>query len=207
MQGAWQLTGRAGRGGPAAGTVYQEVRLTNKSSRPCTLSGGPSAVTGVRADGSMTTLTTVAYGDGANLAGPGPADLRPGQSGWVTLAYADACPALTSGGQADYRALLIALGGGQVRIEFPAALNLICGLRASTFGAPAAPPPGSTSPLNVLAATVTLPATLTAGMTASYSVTLRNTSGTRLSLLPCPSYTEYLGIDAGNGKPQVVQER
>ena len=68
MQGAWQLTGRAGRGGPAAGTVYQEVRLTNQSSRPCTLSGGPSAVTGVRADGSMTTLTPVAYGGRPHLA-------------------------------------------------------------------------------------------------------------------------------------------
>jgi uncharacterized protein DUF4232 len=203
---ARQLTGRPGRGGPAAGTVYQEVRLTNTSGRPCTLSGGPSAVLGAGADGSLTTLATVAYGDGFNLVGPGPANLRPGQAGWVTLAYADGCPALTSGGKADYRTLLLALGGGQVRIEFPAALNLVCGLRASTFGAPA-PPPGSTSPLNVLAATVTVPAALTAGTTARYSVTLHNTSGTRLPLSPCPSYTEYLGIAAGHGKPPFVEER
>src|SRR5262249_36961400 len=44
---ARQLAGRPGRGGPAAGTVYQEVRLINRSNRPCTLSGGPTAVTGV----------------------------------------------------------------------------------------------------------------------------------------------------------------
>jgi hypothetical protein len=204
---AWQLTGRPGRGGPAAGTVYQDVRLTNDSGLPCTLSGGPRAVTGVRSDGSLITLTTVAYGDGANLVRPGPANLRPGQSGWVTLAYADGCPALTSGGRADYRTLLIALGRGQVRIDFPAALNLICGLLASTFGAPATPPPGTTSSFNVLAAAVNLPATLTAGTTASYSVTLHNTSGTRLAMSPCPSYTQYLAVDAANGQTVVVQQR
>ncbi len=184
---AWQLTGRPGRGGPAAGTMYQEVRLTNHSGLPCTLSGGPSAVTGVRADGSLVTLTSVAHGDGWNLVGPGPANLRPGRSGWVTLAYADGCPALISGGRAGYRTLLIALGGGQVRVDFTAALNLICGLLVSDFGAPAAPPPGSASPLNVLVAIVRLPATLTAGTTASYSVTLHNTSGNRVAMSPCPS--------------------
>ncbi len=131
---AWQLTGRPGRGGLAAGTVYQEVRLTNVSGRPCRLSG-PRAVIGVRADGSLMTLTTVASGDSFNLAGPGLANLRPGEGGWVTLAYAGGCPALTSGGQADCR-MLIALAGGRVRIGFRAALNLVCGLRASTAAAP-----------------------------------------------------------------------
>src|SRR6266699_1628436 len=43
---ARQLAGRPGRGGPAAGIVHQEVRLTNRGDRPCTLSGGPAAVTG-----------------------------------------------------------------------------------------------------------------------------------------------------------------
>ena len=203
---AWQLTGRPGRGGPAAGTVFQEVRLTNYSGLPCTLSGGPSAVTGVRADGSLVTLANVAHGDGWNLVGPGPANLRPGRSGWVTLAYADGCPALLSGRRADYKTLLIAVGGGQVRVGFPAPLNLICGLLVSDFGAPAPPPPGSTSPLNVLAAIVTMPATLTAGTTASYSVTLHNTSGKRVTLSPCPSYTQYLAIAAGNAQTVAVQQ-
>src|SRR5260370_28773123 len=150
---AGQLTGQPGRGRAAAGTVYQDVRLTNHSGRPCTLSGWPSAVTGVRADGSLVTLTSVAHGDGWNLVGPGPANLRPGRSGWVTLAYADGCPALASGGRAGYQTLLVALPGGQVRVGFPVPLNLICGLLVSDFGAPAPPAPGSTSPLNVLPAT------------------------------------------------------
>jgi hypothetical protein len=197
---ARQLAGRPGRGGPAAGTVYQEVRLINRSNRPCTLSGGPAAVTGVRVSGGTTTLTRVAMGDGFNLAGPGPANLRPGHSGWVTLSYGDGCPALTSGGKAGYRTLFIVLDGGRVRVEFPVALNLVCGLTASRFGAPPPPPPSSRSPLNVLTATIAVPATLSAGATASYTVTLRNHSAAPVRLAPCPSYTEYLGVFSGPGR-------
>jgi hypothetical protein len=202
---ARQLAGRPGRGGPAAGTVFQEVALINRSDRPCTLSGGPTAVTGGRVTGGMTTLTRVAKGDGFNLVGPGPANLRPGQSGWVTLSYADGCPALTAGGKADYRALFIVVDGGRVRVEFPAALNLICGLEASGFGAPPPPPPGSRSVLNVLAAAVAAPATLSAGTTASYMVTLHNRSWAPVRLAPCPSYTEYLGVFSGPGRHLYVE--
>ena len=197
---ARQLAGRAGRGGPAGGTVYQEVALTNRSARPCTLSGGPSAVTGVRVTGG-TTLTRVALADGFNLVGPGPANLWPGHSGWVTLSYTDGCPARTAGGTADYGTLFIVVDGGRVRVEFPAALNLICGLAASEFGAPPPPPPGSRSPLNALTATIAVPATLSAGATASYTVTLRNHSRAPARLTPCPSYTEYLGVFSGPSRP------
>jgi hypothetical protein len=201
---ARQLAGRAGGGGPAAGTVYQEAALTNRSGRPCTLSGGPAAVTGVRVTGGMTTLTRAAAG--VSFVGPGPANLRPGHSGWVTLTYGDGCPALTSGGTALYRTLFLVVDGERVRVEFPAALNLICGLDASRFGAPPPPPPGSRSPLNVLTATIAIPATLTAGVTASYTVTLRNPSRAAVRLAPCPSYIEYLGVFTGPGR-QLSLER
>ena len=196
---ARQLDGRPGRGGPAAGTVYQEVALINRSDRPCTLSGGPAAVTGVRVSGGTMTLTRVAIG--VSLVGPGPANVRPGHSGWITLSYGDGCPALTSGGKAGYRTLFIAVDGGRVRVKFPVALNLICGLEASRFGAPPPPPAGSRSPLNVLTATVAVPATLRAGVTASYMATLGNHGGAPVRLAPCPSYTEYLGVFSGPGRP------
>lgn len=67
---ARQLAGGAGRGGPAAGTVYQEVRLTNRSDRSCTLAAGPTAVIGVPVTGGTTTLTRVARGEGFNIVGP-----------------------------------------------------------------------------------------------------------------------------------------
>jgi len=194
---AGQLAGRPSRGGPAAGTVYREVRLINRSDRPCTLSGGPAAVTGVRVTGGTTTLTRAATG--ANLVGPGPANLRPGRSGWVTLSYRGVCPALTSGGKDRYRTLFIVLDGGPVRVDFPVALNLVCGLAASRFGAPQRPPPSSRSPLNGLTAAVAVPATLSAGSTASYTVILHNHRGAPVRLTPCPSYTEYLGVFSGPG--------
>ncbi len=184
--------------------MYQEVRLTNRGHWPCTLSGGPTAVTGVAVAGGMATLTRVANGDGFNLIGPGPANLRPGQAGWVTLSYGDGCPALTSGGKADYRTLFIVLDGGRVRVDFPAALNLICGLRASRYGAPPPAPPGSRSPLNALTTTLATPATFSAGATASYTVTLHNQSAAAVRLAPCPSYTEYLGVSSGPGKSQYL---
>jgi hypothetical protein len=203
---ARQLIGRPGHGGPAAGTVFQEVRLTNRGDRPCTLSGGPIAVTGISASDGTTTLTRVAR-DGFNLVGPGPANLRPGHSGWVTLAYADHCPVLTSGGKADYRTVFIVLDSGLVRVDFPAALNLVCGVTASMFGAPQPAPPSSRSALNVLAATLAVPGTFSAGATARYAVTLVNHSGALVRLSPCPSYTEYLLASSGPGPSMNVVRR
>lgn len=197
---ARQLTGRPGRGGPTAGTVYQEVALINHSGRACTLSGGPATVTGVPVTGGTTQLTRVAGGDGFNQAGPGPANLRPGQRGFVTLSYGDGCPALTSGGKADYRMLFIAVHGGRVRVEFPVALNLVCGLEVSRFGAPPSPPPDSRSLLNALTASLGVPVALSADTAARYTVTLRNNSGAPVQLAPCPSYTEYLGVFSGPGR-------
>src|SRR5215469_14231970 len=150
---ASQLAGTAGRSGPAAGTVFQEVSLTDTSDRSCTLSGGPTAVTGVDAAGSIVTLTRATGSGYSSLAGLGPVNLRPGQSGWVTLSYADGCPAITSGGKAMYQTVFVVTGGGQVRVRFPVALNLVCGLADSMFGAPLPLPPSSRSPLNVLTAT------------------------------------------------------
>jgi hypothetical protein len=185
--------------------VFQEVRLTNRSRLACTLAGWPKAVTGIPVAGGPMTQRRV--GDGFNLEGPGPANLRPGRSGWLTLAYADGCTAITSGGKADYRTLFIALDGGLVRVSFPVALNFVCGLEVSMFGAPEPAPPSTRSPLNALTATVATPARFTAGATASYTVTLTNRTGAPVLLKPCPSYTEFLGVSTGPGKPGYVVRR
>ena len=88
-----------------------------------------------------------------------------------------------------------------MRVGFPVTLNLVCGLDASRFGAPPPPPPESRSPLNLLTVSIAVPAVLRAGTTASYTVTLANRSRAPLRLLPCPSYTEYLGVFSGPGRP------
>lgn len=53
----------------------------------------------------------------------------------------------------------------------------------------------------MLTATVAIPARLSAGVTATYTVTLRNQSREPVRLTPCPSYTEYLGAFSGPGRP------
>jgi hypothetical protein len=202
---ASQLRGRAGRGGPAAGTVYQEIRLTDHSRRPCTLSGGPAAIVGVRSAGERVDLTTsLDTAVGANLVGPGPANLRPGTDGWLTLSHADECDAAMKGETNVFTSLRIRLDrGGTVRVNFPAPLNVICGLYSSPFGAPE-PLPQDTSRWNPLLATAHLPATLVAGSLLRYTVTLRNRSPHNLVLSPCPSYAEYLSPVQGP-EPGIVQ--
>jgi hypothetical protein len=190
-----QLVGSARRGGGAGGTFYQAVRVTNRSRRPCTLSGGPAAIVGLRSTGVQVTLTRTA--NWPSLIGPGPANLRSGQSGWLTLAYPDACNALIAGQNDDFTSLWVRLeGGGRVRVSLPAAINVVCGLEASRFGAPQHSPqarsPEATSPWNALTVTTHLPATLVAGSALHYTVTLRNHSRHNLVLSPCPSYAEYL---------------
>jgi hypothetical protein len=190
---ASQLSGRPGRSGPAAGTVYTQVVLTNHSDRPCTLAGSPAAVTGSLPGGGTVTLAGAAR-HVTGLGGPGPANLRPGESGLLTLAYGDGCTAITSGGKALYRALFLAVRGGRVLVRFPSDLNLVCGLAVGQFAAEPGPPPGSRSALNVLTVTAALPARLRAGATVGYTVTLRNRGRVPVRLMPCPSYTEYLGV-------------
>lgn len=190
---ASQLGGRAGRGGGAAGTFYQEIRLTNRSRQPCTLSGAPGAIIGVRASGRRVNLSrSIDKAVGANLIGPGPANLRPGKAGWLTLAYPDGCDAIMNGEKDDFTSLRILLDtSGRVRVDLPAPLNVVCGLSSSRFGAPR-PSPQDTSRLNALSATVHLPAALLAGAIVGYTVTLHNKSMQDLALSPCPSYAEYL---------------
>lgn len=188
-----QLRGRAGRGGPAGGTIYQQIKLINISNTPCTLSGHPAAVVGVRPDGQQVTLVKPSKeAAGANLIGPGPANVRPGRAAWLTLASADACDARLNGEQDNYSTMRIALRNGhRIRVTFAHPINVICGLFASGFGEPwrAVEP---TSRWAVLTAHAHFPARLTPGSVLHYTVTLTNRSRHDLSLSPCPSYAEYL---------------
>jgi len=190
---AGQLRGRAGRVGPAAGTVYQEIKLINRSRQACTLSGAPVAIVGVRPSGRRVNLSrSIDKAVGASLIGPGPANLRPGTDGWLTLATPDGCDAIMNGEKDDFRSLRILLDtGGHVRVDLPVPLNVVCGLAASRFGAPQ-PSPQNTSRLNVLSVTVHLPATLLEDAIVGYAVTLHNRSTHDLALSPCPSYADYL---------------
>jgi hypothetical protein len=133
-----QLRGRAGRSGAAAGTRFQNIRLTNDSSHPCTLSGVPAQVVGFRSNGKRADLTVTISAAVSALAGPGPANLTPGSAGWFTLSYPDGCDAAVNGEQDDIGSVQIGLrSGGRIRVGFPRPLNVICGVVSSGFGATA----------------------------------------------------------------------
>ena len=188
-----QLQASAVTGGPAAGTMYQRVWLTNHSSKACTLAGQPAAAFAVHPDGSRTRLAP-SNAVGENLIGPGPANLAPGQRGGVTAAFSDHCTAAEPVNTVT--AIVLTLDdGGHLRADLPSPLAPTCPPGdISPFGA--APPPASsdTSPLNALRATLNAPQSVTAGQPLTYTVTLTNTSSSAVALSPCPSYAESLVI-------------
>jgi hypothetical protein len=193
---AASLTGSLGDIGPGAGQVTQNIVLTNSGTAACTLSGGPSTLTGVRADGSQATLAT-GFNAGTQTQDYGligPANLQPGQSAQFVISMTNMC----SGGTDDYSAVSIGIGtSGDVDVTLPAAgpLDVICsgGVNSvSGFGVPFTATDQVSSPLNVLTATAAMPATVAAGTTVTYTVTLQNPTGQAVALSPCPSYTQYI---------------
>lgn len=190
------LTGRLSKNfGVGMGHYTRYLVLTNVSGHACTLAGGPSAIAGIRADGSRVTLAG-ASGEGPDPNLIGPANLRPGQSAQVALTTASMCAdEAVSCSRDDYVAVAVGIGGsGEVRVNFPGSrpLSVINGIGVSTFGVPLPPLREKSSPLDVLAVTDAMPRRLTAGTTASYTVTLRNPTSHPVALRPCPSYEEFV---------------
>lgn len=195
---AADLSGRPGRigyGMPGMADSTQFLVLANVSNSACTLSGGPTAVIGVQADGRRVNL----LGSASPVSWPeliGPANLRPGHSAQAGLAT-DVAGCQASCRSTVFSSVLVGIGdSGRVSVSFAGRQPFaVLGAPAfvSTFGVPAPPPPpGNVSPLNVLTATVAMPRTITAGTTVAYTVTLRNRSGHPLALRPCPSYEEFV---------------
>jgi hypothetical protein len=193
---ATELTGGLGVIGMGTGNVTRNLVFTNISGRACTLAGGPSEITGVRRDGRRVRLVTRAVlGTGLDYGLLGPANLQPGQSAQVVLHTTDMCPKAIEGRVDNFTALKVGIRHtGEVPIDFPPGqpYDAVCGVGAYTFGVPLPPRQKHSSPLDVLTVTRTMPRRLTAGTTASYTVTLRNRTSHPVVLRPCPSYQEWV---------------
>ena len=193
---AAELTGRPGVTGVGAGNVTRNLVFTNTSGRACTLAGGPREITGVRRDGRRVRLVTGAVsGISLDYGLLGPANLQPGQSAQVVLHTTDMCPKAIEGRIDNFIALEVGIQhSGAVRIDFPPGqpYKAVCGVNAYTFGVALPPAPKHSSPLDVLTVTRSMPRRLTAGTTASYTVTLRNPTSHPVALRPCPSYLEFV---------------
>lgn len=191
-KGSWQLNGP---------TVVGGIRFTNHSETPCSLHGVPDVLITdhrhIRVDLPQQPSQTP---------DPGPTLLPPhaADAASIGLQWTNSCAAL----QAPVTVRVNLPDGGSVidvDPDGPNAFNVIppCGnpQASATFtvdpvqpaAAPQAPPPSAS-----LTATIRAPASVAAGSTLVYEVTLTNPTAAPVPLDPCPSYTESLaGITAG----------
>lgn len=189
---ASQLQGSSAPGGAATGNLLSVVVLTNVGPSPCSLSGYPASLVGVHADGTRQVFSPL-HGTAFDASFAWPANLRPGDSGRLGIVTWDGCSAAQAPGAfsdpaTSYTAELVGVpGGGSVHATAP--FNAVCGVGVTTFGVPQ-PQPESTGSYPGLGAKANVAATVVAGTTLSYTVTLTNSSAKTVSLNPCPVYTE-----------------
>jgi hypothetical protein len=186
---ASQLRVSQGRGGAAAGTLYERLVFTNKSKHPCLLRGYPS-ITAITGNGARSPLP--ARREGFTFFYLVPADVRAGGHSFLALATGDGCNGGTNK-PVIYRSVNIATpGGGTVHAPANVQISDVCGLYISSFGLPArytplAPAPGTAA---TLWASVQLPKTVRSGSKLMYTITLSNRTKTPVKLTPCPGYNE-----------------
>lgn len=162
--------------------------IRNSSSRPCLLADAPDVqLTGGGMPAYRVPSTHRLPYDGAVTA-----DMAPGQETEVLITSPRACADNGNGAGTAPRydhVLFTMPGGGTVVVD--ARLHAACGTSTSDyFVNPPAPAP-SADPWYSITASITLPATATAGERMDYVVTLRNPSDSDLELVPvCPGYVE-----------------
>lgn len=134
------LTGRLGVIGMGAGSYTRNLVLTNTSGRACTLTGGPSEITGVRRDGHRIRLATGVPRDEPSYRLVGPVNLAPGQSAQAVIHTTAMCQKASAGRVDDFTALDVGIPhSGEVRIDFPPGqpYDAVCGIDVTAFGIPA----------------------------------------------------------------------
>ena len=194
-----QLRVSQGRSGVGLGNRLEELVFTNVGARPCLLRGYPT----ISAETSAGSRRALRPRRGGTYFGKlVPADLPPG--GHVFLDFGTSncgcrCEGVTP--TVRYRHLVFTLSqGGSVRAA-NVAITEDCFLSMSEFGLPArySQPRARPGTAGVLHARIRLPATVGAGTTLRYTVTVGNPTGTTVVLRPCPGYTEgvyILGLGA-----------
>jgi hypothetical protein len=189
---AVDLKASANGWGAGMGTASQDLTFTNASLTSCTLVGGPVAFTYTDPDGVLHRVKPKAdAGFGMHL--DAVANLRPGESAKSNVWLSDECPAFMNQKYVprfsvelpDTTAVTIIVPGGHYEVPPDG-----CPFSASWFGTPHVTVPQPSYPLDPLKATMQLPATLPAGQTFSYVVTVTNPTSTPIPLSPCPAYDE-----------------
>lgn len=187
------------------------VSVTNVSSSPCVLDGPPQLVVIRAGSRTMTTVYHASVGGGpAGTAPPGPGLLEPGDRGGWWLFWENWCgPALvpttvvvtlpdglgTTVAKRDPQNPTPGIGGTP-RCDAPDGPS---SLSATAFEyTPPEPPLVEAQPA---AATISAPATATAGQHVTFTVTLTNLGTGPAIFDPCPTYSENLLVGGRQLKP------
>jgi hypothetical protein len=190
---ARQLAVRQRRMGVGLGNVLERFTFLNLGNAPCLLRGFPT-VTGVTANGIRRSVLARRSPDGTYFGTLVPADISAGERGFLDFATGEGCRD-PLGSARRYRALVFALPARGGLVSAPeSSLVMMCGfLKMSQFGLPApqpmAPTPKPGTP-DTLTVSVAMPATVRAGTTLRFVVTLANPTRISVRLAPCPRYNE-----------------
>jgi hypothetical protein len=190
-----------GRVAAGLGNELEELVFHNRG-RPCLLRGYPT-VSGVTTGGARRTLRPSRSGGGTYFGRLVPADMPRGGHTLLDFATGRVCEGGTRRGT-TYRDLVFRLrNGGIVRAGKNVTITEVCGLSMSTFGLRPAPPRPPTPPpaaVGTLTATIAAPATIRAGDTLDYVITLANPTSVTVRLSPCPGYTQGIYVDGLVGR-------
>lgn len=190
---ARQLAVRQRRTAVGLGNVLERFAFVNLGTTPCLLRGFPR-VTGVTANGIRRSVPGRRSPDGTYFGTLGPADIGPGERGFLDFATGEGCRD-PSGSARRYRALVFALpaGGGLVSAR-RSSLVMMCGfLEMTQLGLPPPEPTGPTpepGTPDTLTVSAPIPAAVRAGATLHFVVTLANPTAVSVRLTPCPRYNE-----------------
>lgn len=178
-----------GRGGAAAGTLYERLVLTNIGVRTCLLRGYPT-ISALGPDGIRRALRP--HREGFTFFSLVPTNLPSGGHSFIGFATSDVCDNGTKPATI-YRQLSVGIANGEtVHAGAGVRITEVCGLYLSSFGVPArytplAPAPGTPATATVR---VQMPASVRAGTVLHYTITLSNPTKTPITLRPCPGYSE-----------------
>jgi hypothetical protein len=197
---AEQLAVGERRAGVGLGNVLERFAFRNLGEAACLLGGFPQ-VTGVTANGIRRSVPARRSPDGTYFGTLVPADIAPGERGFLDFATGDGCQD-ASGSVKRYRALVFALPAGGGLLSAPeSSLVMMCGfLKMSQLGLPAPEPTGPTpepGTPDTLTVSVAMPAEARAGATLRFVVTLANPTAIGVRLTPCPRYDEGIYTVSG----------
>jgi hypothetical protein len=167
------------------------ISLRNTGSTACLLKGTPRVV--ASSPGEATVLAST-----ENLPSYGEiTDTVPGATVELEIDIPAACqtyPGGTSATFSKYQGLTISTSSGVSTVVHKPHLAFPCGMATTPFFTPTPAPRYPKNPLVGLIPRLRLPATVTAGATLFYVVTLTNPASQPVALSPCPAYLENSSI-------------